>query len=213
MTLVEKNLNTIRARLGGKSVLVVGITKGQPVERVREGLTAGLSALGNNYAQEGQLLVDMFPSCEWHFVGHIQSRKTKYLTRYSWIHSLDRIEIISNLNARLEAENKTIQGLVEINIGEESSKSGIAPQELAAFLEAAAPNKQIRLRGLMVMPPPLFPVEKRRCFFQRARELFQSINAPGWDTLSMGTSEDYSIAVEEGSTLVRLGTVLFGARA
>jgi pyridoxal phosphate enzyme (YggS family) len=221
---VAQNLAAIRKQLS-PSVTVLGVTKKQPLENVQAAVDAGLQDLGNNYAQEGEALKALLgeardltaksraPLPTWHFIGHIQSRKVKYLVHYDWVHSLDRIEIVAELNKRLEAENRTIYGLIEVNIGEEDSKSGILPADVDAFAQSMMAFARIRCRGIMVMPPPLETVEDRRPFFQRARAIVQKHNAAGWDTLSMGTSEDYLLAVEEGATIVRLGTVLFGARA
>jgi pyridoxal phosphate enzyme (YggS family) len=207
-----ENFSALRRALPA-SVTLVGVTKAQPSERIENAVAAGLADLGNNYAQEGEALRERVRGARWHFIGHIQSRKVKYLVNYDWVQSLDRIEIVADLHARLEKLDRTIDGLVEVNIGDEASKSGIAPEALAGFVQAMRAYPRVRCRGMMAMPPPLHPVEERRLSFRRARALFESVNAPGWDALSMGTSEDYELAVAEGSTMVRLGTVLFGSRA
>lgn len=209
---IAQNLAAIRKNLAGKQVTILGVTKSQTLEAVQEASAAGLMDFGNNYAQEGETVRTRI-AARWHFIGHIQSRKVKFLVHYDCVQSLDRLSLAEDLNARLMTAGRTIDALVEINIGEETSKSGIVPSDLDAFVKQMGAYSHIRCRGLMVMPPPLQPVEKRRPFFARARALFDKYNAAGWDTLSMGTSEDYLLAVEEGSTLVRLGTVLFGPRA
>jgi PLP dependent protein len=209
---VAQNLEAIRKRLGGRQVTILGVTKKQPLSRVQEAVGAGLIDLGNNYAQEGEELRSQIAGCQWHFIGHIQSRKVKYLVSYDWVHSLDRIEIVADLHARLESAGRTINGLIEVNLGDESSKSGIAPEAVDEFAAAMGPYPNVRCRGIMVLPPPLQPVESRRPFFARAREIVAAHKTSGWDTLSMGTSEDFDVAVSEGATIVRLGTVLFGAR-
>ncbi len=213
MNSIAHNLATIRQNLAGKKVTLVGVTKGQSLDHIQAAVDAGLEDFGNNYAQEGEALRESIETGRWHFIGHIQSRKVKELLEYDLIQSLDRMEIVEAFHGRMEPLNRPIDGLVEINIGGEASKSGIAPSDLPAFLQAARAFPRVRLRGLMVMPPPLEPVEARREFFRRAKALFDTHNAPSWDTLSMGTSDDYRLAIEEGSTMVRLGTVLFGPRA
>ncbi len=214
MSRVAQNLETIRGHLAGRAVTLVGVTKFQSLDAIQAAIDAGLEDFGNNYAQEGEALRSAILSGRWHFIGHIQSRKVKELLDYDMIQSLDRIEIVEAFHRRLESLQRPIDGLVEINIGDESSKSGIEPEALSDFLTSARAFPRVRLRGLMVLPPPLEP-EARRPFFQRAKALFDSHrhDAPSWDTLSMGTSDDYRIAIEEGSTMVRLGTVLFGPRA
>jgi PLP dependent protein len=212
MSSIAENLATIRRNLGGRSVTVVGVTKKQSLDHIRAAVDAGLEDFGNNYAQEGESLRESIETGRWHFIGHIQSRKVKELLEYDLIQSLDRLEIVEAFHRRLEPLNRSIDGLVEINIGGEPSKSGIAPADLPALLQAARAFPRVRLRGLMIMPPPLEPIEARREFFRRAKALFDAHDAPSWDTLSMGTSDDYRLAVEEGSTMVRLGTVLFGPR-
>ncbi len=205
------------AKTGVKAgtVRVLGVTKFQSEGRVKEAIVAGLRVLGNNYAQPGDLLMAHLksPDLEWHFIGHIQSRKTKYLPSYHCVESLDRLSIAEDLNNRLGAQKKKGSVLVEINIGGEAEKSGIPASQLLEFLEKLSQFPNLTIRGLMGMPPPLAPVEARRPHFKALRTLYDSFATKyHFDVLSMGTSDDYLIAVEEGATLVRLGTTLFGPR-
>lgn len=196
-------------------VVLVGVTKFQPLEVVQEAIDSGLTDLAVNYAQEGETLRALLASknIRWHFIGHIQSRKVKYLTEYQMIQSLDRLEVATSLNGRLKAEGKKIKALIEINLGEEDQKSGIQESELEIFLNDVNALNAIEIRGLMVLPPPLKNPEDRRPFFKKAKNLFDRFQAThSLDTLSMGTSDDYLVAVEEGSNMVRLGTTLFGKR-
>lgn len=211
--LVSENLARIREKLRPYSTQIVGVTKGQPLEPIAEAVEAGLEDLGNNYVQEGSVLQKAISVPRWHFIGQIQSRKAKHLLDYSLIHSLDRVEIAKSLNKLAEPPKRTIDVLIEVNIGAEASKSGIAPEKLAEFIDALRQYPRIRCRGLMVLPPPLFPVKKREPFFKKAKKLFEAYDTQGWNTLSMGTSDDYEIAAANGATLVRLGTVLFGPRS
>lgn len=217
MSKVAENLRRVQEevdRIAGRpgAVTIVGVTKFQPLEKVKEAIAGGLSHLGNNYAQEGDALLETFGenALNWHFIGHIQSRKAKFLTRYRCIQSLDRVEIARDLDRRIGEKGGSLDVLVEVNVGGEAQKSGIGPESLPKFLEELAPLANLRVRGLMGMPPPLEPVESRRPFFRQLRQLFEAHQ--GFDTLSMGTSEDYRIAVEEGATMIRLGTTLFGPR-
>lgn len=212
---VRENLIQIRAsleKIGRAPVRIVGVTKFQPVERVREAVDAGVGILANNYAQEGKKLRECLgdPALEWHFIGHIQSRKVKYLIHYDCVQSLDRVEVASALQERVQGP---LSVLVEVNIGAEPQKSGILATNMDFFLKELARFPRLRVRGIMGMPPPVEPVEGRRPFFKALRTLYDRYQSSfGFDCLSMGTSDDYLIAAEEGSTMVRLGQVLFGAR-
>jgi len=212
MTSIADNVARLRAQIPAH-VTIVGVTKKQSLTAVQAAFHAGITHLGVNYAQEGEGLHAALPEATWHFIGAIQSRKIKYLPAYAVVHSLDRLSTAEDLHARLQAAGKRLDVLVQINIGDEASKSGISPAELKTFVAKLDALPSLRCRGLMILPPPLEPVELRRPFFKQARELFDLYDAAGWDSLSMGTSEDFSIAVEEGATIVRLGTVLFGPRA
>jgi len=205
------------ARLGiaAPTIEVVGVTKFQPPALVAEAVAAGVRHLGNNYAQEGEALRATLVGAkvQWHFIGHVQSRKAKFLPAYDWLQSLDRVEIARALQARWVAGSPPLSVLVELNLGMEAQKSGVAATELEAFLEALREFPCLKVRGLMAMPPPLEPVEARRPFFEQLRRTFDRHSASEkWDTLSAGTSDDYLIALSEGATMVRLGTTLFGPR-
>ncbi len=195
-------------------VTILGACKAQPVDKVRARIADGLNVLGNNYVQEGHALREQLSDFkgEWHFIGHIQSRKARELVDYDCVQSLDRISVAQELNRRLEEKNRRIKVLVEVNVGGEDSKSGIPPENLEEFLFQLRLLHHLDVDGLMGMPPPLQPVENRRPHFKKLRALFDEFGKGAWRRLSMGTSEDYAVALEEGSTLIRLGTVLFGER-
>ena len=195
-------------------VTILGACKAQPLEKIRHAVGEGLTILGNNYVQEGAAVREALPEFkgEWHFIGHIQSRKVRDLIVYDCVQSLDRLKLATALHDRALAQNKIVNVLIEINLGNEVTKSGIAPQELPEFLRQLRTLKQLKIRGLMGMPPPSETAELRRPHFKQLRALFDSEGRGAWTTLSMGTSEDYPVALEEGATLIRLGSVLFGAR-
>jgi PLP dependent protein len=200
-------------RAGGKQrVTLVGVTKRQPENKVREAIQAGLKVIAVNYVQEGDQLRASLGDLpvEWHFIGHIQSRKAKLLTSYDCVQSIDRISVAETLNEICQAAGRKIPILIEVNIGEEVQKSGIFPRELGAFMASLAKFSALEVKGLMGMPPPLRPVEQRRPHFRALRKVFEE--STGFSILSMGTSEDYLVAIDEGSTMVRLGTLLFGDR-
>ncbi|MBM4303623.1 MAG: YggS family pyridoxal phosphate-dependent enzyme [Deltaproteobacteria bacterium] len=220
MPSVTENLNLIKDQISlvskGRDIQIVAVTKHQPIEKVKEAINAGVTRLAVNYAQEGDELRLQIDSeeIEWHFIGHIQSRKIKYLTDYQCIHSLDRLEVAEDLNHRLEKLNKAIYVLVEVNIGREAQKSGILPERLEDFLDRVSALANLKILGLMVMPPMLHPVEDRRVYFKEMAQLYQKFKPQyHFEVLSMGTSDDYLLAIQEGSTMVRLGTCLFGRRS
>lgn len=220
MTSLKENVERIREEIARKAtnreVRLLGVTKAQPAGRVIEAVEAGLRLLGNNYVQEGDSLRGRLAErgVEWHFIGHIQSRKAKDVVAYDCIESLDRWSVAEELSRRAVASGKRLPVLVEVNVGGEASKSGVSLDEVEGFLARVAGLPGLKLDGLMAMPPPLEPIESRRPYFHRMRQLFErNSERLGFRCLSMGTSDDYAIAVEEGSTLVRLGTALFGPRS
>lgn len=217
MGTVKENLIRIRAEIAAltdRPVRIMAVSKRQPLEKLQEAVAAGADLFGVNYAQEGEAQMTALgrAGITWHFIGHIQSRKAKGLIHYDMVQSLDRLEVGEILQRRCEAEKRTLPVLIELNLGDETQKSGIAPSQLEDFLAAVARFPALRPSGLMALPPPL-PAEARRPFFRQARALYDRFAAQyPFDTLSLGTSEDYRVAVEEGANLVRLGTVLLGSR-
>lgn len=217
MSGVTENLNAVRKALGGHAdrVRIMAVSKMQTIETLREAVAAGITLFGVNYLQEGDDQRAALPSekLEWHFIGHIQSRKAKSLPPYDAVQSIDRLEVADVLNGRCQQVSKIMPVLVEVNIGSEENKSGITPAEVGEFLKSLREMRSLSVRGLMVMPPPLADLEARRPFFKSAKRLYDKYSGEyPFDTLSMGTSEDYVVAVEEGATLIRLGTSLLGVR-
>jgi len=220
-----------------EEVLLVAVTKTVPPERIREAYEAGLRHFGENRVQEAQTkraaLTDL--PLTWHLIGHLQTNKAKAARDiFRWVHSVDSLRIADKLDQAVEriASPSTERGagnpeatgpirlpvLIEVNLGEEATKSGI---EEAAALELASHIGRLatlELRGLMLVPPYFDDPEKSRSYFSRLRELAKVINSaslPGvrMDELSMGMSHDFEVAVEEGATLIRVGTAIFGLRA
>lgn len=220
MSSTAENLKLIRQQIAlvakGRVIEVVGVTKHQPLDKVKEAIEAGVTKLAVNYAQEGDELRLQIEDekIEWHFIGHIQSRKVKYLTDYQYVQSLDRLEVAEDLNARLEKLQKAIYVLVEVNIGREPQKSGVFPERLDDFLDRVSALPNLKVIGLMAMPPMLHPVEDRRVYFKEMAQIYRKLQPQyRFEILSMGTSDDYLLAIQEGSTMVRLGTCLFGRRS
>ena len=209
----------VAARRPANSVTLLAVSKTKPESAVREALAAGQHAFGENYVQEGlakiAALVDLRAQIEWHLVGPLQSNKTRMVAEaFDWVHSVDRLKIAERLAAQRPAGLPPLNVCLQINISGEASKSGLAAQELPAVAVAVAALPGLRLRGLMAIPEPSSDPAAQRGPHRALRELFDALRAQGLalDTLSMGMSDDLEAAIAEGSTLVRVGSAVFGAR-
>jgi hypothetical protein len=200
-------------------IIILAASKTQSVERIKEAYNAGIRYFGENRVQEGikkiQQLSDI-KDIHWHLIGGLQTNKAKYAVKYfELIHSLDRASLAEELNKRAKKENKVQDVLIEVNIGEEESKYGVKPDNLNKLFEYSLGKENIRVLGLMCIPPYFENKEKSRPYFARLREMKEKLekdfglNLPH---LSMGMSHDFDIAVEEGATIVRIGTAIFGER-
>ena len=198
--------------LDGIGLLAVSKTK--PAAAVREAFAAGLRDFGENYLQEAldkQAELSELPLI-WHFIGPIQSNKTKPIAEhFAWVHSVDRLKIAQRLSEQRPTDLPPLNICLQVNVSAEDSKSGCAPAELAALAQAVSQLPNLRLRGLMAIPEPTDDVAAQRAAFARLRELRDGLPLP-LDTLSMGMSHDLDAAIAEGATWVRIGTALFGAR-
>lgn len=221
MTGLAGNLAAVRARLR-PGVTLVAVSKRQPSSAIREVYQAGQRDFGENYAQEWRAkaaeLADL-PGLVWHFIGGLQTNKVKYvlpaprpgaaeLPAVSWVHTVDRLALAEELSRRAAARGGPARVLLEVNVGQEASKSGCAPAEVPRLAEAVLRLPALELRGLMCIPPAAVDP---RPHFARLRELRDALGLSLPD-LSMGMSGDYPVAVEEGATLVRVGTAVFGER-
>lgn len=220
---VRRRIEGACARAGRSSdaVRLVAVTKTFPAEVVLAAHGAGLLDLGESYAQEWRAKADataaLAPPIHWHFIGHLQSNKAKWLPgRVHLVHSVDRPSVLEALSAASDRAGVVTQALIEVNVGGEASKSGCAPGDALPLARAVAAAPGLALRGLMTVAPDLDDPEDLRPFFRRLRELRDAIREatgdPGVTELSMGMSGDLEVAVEEGATLVRVGTALFGSR-
>lgn len=197
---------------------LVGVSKKQTVAAIREAYAAGLRDFGENYAQElrdkREALADL--DLRWHFIGPLQSNKTKYMTGVSLLHTVDRPEIVDALHQRLHREGQVLEVLVQVNVGEEPQKSGCSVSDLPRLLDSFARAPRVRCRGLMTIPP-IGALPATRDHFRALAELHQRYAQQPREgvelrELSMGMSDDFEIAIEEGATLVRVGSAIFGAR-
>ncbi len=228
MDMISDNLSKVKAQIHAAceefaraphSVQLLAVSKTFPALAVREAYSTGQRAFGENYIQEGvektRELADL-PDIEWHMIGPIQSNKTRLVAEhFQWVHSVDRLKIAQRLSEQRPAHLPPLQVCLQVNIDGGANKSGCLPSEAHTVAFAIAQLPHLQLRGLMVIPEPAPNFIAACAAFMPARELFLSIKAqiPSLDTLSMGMSADLRAAVKEGSTMVRVGTAIFGARA
>ncbi|SFI03033.1 hypothetical protein SAMN05216206_1159 [Pseudomonas guineae] len=196
------------------SIGLLAVSKTKPAAAIRQAFNAGTANFGENYLQEAldkQVELHDLP-LTWHFIGPIQSNKTKPIAEhFSWVHSVDRLKIAERLSAQRPAHLPPLNICLQVNVSGEASKSGCSPDELSALAHAVTQLPHLHLRGLMTIPEPTDDPAEQRAAFARLRELQQGLNL-GLDTLSMGMSHDLEAAIGEGATWVRVGTALFGAR-
>ncbi len=195
-------------------VLLLAVSKTQPAEAIREASEAGLRDFGENYLQEAlekqAKLADL--SLVWHFIGPIQSNKTKLIAEhFDWVHSVDRLKIAQRLSDQRPGHLAPLNLCLQVNVSGEASKSGCEPQAVRELAQAIAALPRLRLRGLMAIPEPTDDPAEQRAAFARLRQLQNELDLE-LDTLSMGMSQDLEAAIAEGATWVRIGTALFGAR-
>ncbi len=223
MSTIEKNIAKVAARIreaaqavgrDPASVGLLAVSKAQPAAAIREAAEAGMRDFGENYLQEAldkQAELGELP-LTWHFIGPIQSNKTKPIAEhFDWVHSVDRLKIAQRLSDQRPAELPPLNICLQVNVSGEASKSGCAPEELPQLAQAVAAIPRLRLRGLMCIPAPSEDPAEQRAAFARLRALRDELPLT-LDTLSMGMSQDLEAAIAEGATWVRIGTALFGAR-
>ena len=229
---IAENIARVRDRIAATArrsgrkpaeIALMAVTKTHPPERIQEAHAAGLRLFGENRVQEFDRKAEAvrnLQGAEWHMIGHLQSNKASNAAElFSAIDSLDSLKLAEKLNAAAQKLSKKLMVLIEINVGGEAAKSGVAPgsQELETILEAAPLLTSLEFRGLMTIPPFTEKPEEARPYFRQLRSLRDTLSARrlpciGMDVLSMGMSHDFEVATEEGSTCVRVGTAIFGER-
>lgn len=207
-----------RAGRDPASVTLVAVTKGKTAELVRQAATAGVTDFGESYLQEAlpklKTLADL--ALCWHFIGGIQSNKTRTIAeRFQWVHAVDRLNIAQRLSDQRPFHAPPLNVCLQVALVQESTKGGVVPEQVETLARAVAQLPRLTLRGLMCVPPPQDDVDAQRRVFAELRVLLERLNTGGLqlDTLSMGMSGDFEAAIAEGATHVRIGTVLFGARS
>ena len=218
---MEEKITAAAERAGRKreDVLLLAVSKTKPVEVIREAVACGLTSLGENKVQEiMEKYEPMGDGVHWHLIGHLQTNKVKYIIdKVDMIHSVESLRLAEEINKRAAAKSLVMDVLVEVNMAEEESKFGIQPERVEEFLRQIAPLPHIRVRGLMTVAPFVENPEENRVYFRKMRELLVDMNQKkidniNMDVLSMGMTGDYEVAIEEGATIVRVGTGIFGER-
>lgn len=226
MTAIVSNLQAVRhaimqaaqtARREAAGIRLLAVSKTFPASAVREAYAAGQREFGENYAQEAldKMAVLRDLQIVWHFIGPIQSNKTRLIAEnFAWVHGVDRLKIAQRLSEQRPPTLPALNICLQVNVSGEESKSGVVPQEAERLAFELANLPRIKLRGLMAIPASADDQSEQRKPFAQLRELAQKITAQGivLDTLSMGMSHDFAAAIQEGATIIRVGTAIFGKR-
>ena len=215
---IQQQIKQISAEYQRENVRLLAVSKTKSVQAIEEAIRAGQCAFGENYVQEGGEKVAYFSgnkSLEWHFIGPLQSNKSRLVAEYfDWIQTVDRFKIAERLNDQRPEHLRPLNVLIQINISDESSKSGIQPEEMFSLAEKISQFPRLKLRGLMAIPKPESEPEQQKIALRKMKDLFNRLQQrfESVDTLSMGMSDDMASAIECGSTMVRIGTAIFGER-
>jgi PLP dependent protein len=208
------------ARAAGRnvdSVTLLAVSKGQSGAAIDSAARAGIEHFGENFVQEALPKIEALAGREltWHFIGRLQANKTRLVAEnFSWVHTIDRLKIAERLSAQRPFHAPALNVCLQLHVGGEASKGGAEAAGIRELARQVSSLPQLRLRGIMCMPPAESDVSRQRQWFRESRQVFDYVNehGHGLDTLSMGTSADFEAAIAEGSTLVRIGTAIFGPR-
>ena len=225
MSTISDRLKQVRSRISQAAIVagrepasikLVAVSKTHPVAMLEAALAAGQTTFGESYLQDALPKIEAIGDrAEWHFIGPIQSNKTRQIAaHFDWVHSVDRLKIAQRLNEQRPENLPPLNVCLQINTSGEAAKAGISPDDTLELAEAINQLPHLRLRGLMTIPAREQDPARQRLPFQQLRQLFEQLNAEGFklDTLSMGMSADMEAAIAEGATLVRVGTAIFGPR-
>ncbi|MEE9935009.1 MAG: YggS family pyridoxal phosphate-dependent enzyme [Deltaproteobacteria bacterium] len=227
-TQIADNIRTIRNRMAAAAaragrdpagIRLMAVSKTVEPERIRQAIDAGIGLLGENYVQEAREKIPAVgQAVQWHMIGHLQTNKVKYVvTLFDWIHSVDRLELAQELSRRAGQHGRVLNVLIEINVSGEASKNGARPADVLELARQVAALPNLSVRGLMTMPPYSDDPENSRPYFVALRRLRDELAAaalPGvaMAELSMGMTDDFEVAIEEGATIIRVGRAIFGER-
>ncbi len=228
MVSIQDNIRTIEERVdvcakkSGRNkndITIVAVSKTVNADSVEQALKAGMKNFGENRVQEYLKKREVFGNLvNWHIIGQLQSNKVKFiLNGITLLHSLDRLSLAQEIEKQCEAKGKKISALIQLNIAKEPTKSGVFEEDLEQMLEALSVMRSVRIKGLMAIPPYAYQADDNRPYFARMYELFTKFkdyySDNSFEYLSMGMSNDFEAAIEEGSNMVRIGTAVFGARS
>jgi pyridoxal phosphate enzyme (YggS family) len=216
---VRERIARVAARSGRDtdSVTLLAVGKTHSADILREAAACGVRHFGESYVQEALPKIETLRDLPltWHFIGQLQANKTRAVAEhFHWVHGVDRMRIAQRLSEQRPFHAPPLNVCLQVNVAGEQTKGGVSPQDLPALAAGVAALPRLTLRGLMCIPPPEEDPARQRHWFARTAELMRSLHVPGvtLDTLSMGMSNDFEVAIEEGATIVRIGTALFGAR-
>ena len=213
---IKTNILHIQQHIHRQDITVLAVSKAQSIEKIREAYLAGIDNFGENYLQEAIDKIEKMQNCHWHYIGHIQSNKCKKISQYfSWVHTVDRIEIAKLLDKANQSFQKKQNICIQINLFNEPQKSGITPDHVKQLITEILQLPHLHLRGLMTILPDHFTAPEQLQAYQQLAALLAKLNQTlhlNMDTLSMGMSGDYLQAIAAGSTMIRLGQAIFGER-
>ena len=223
--MISSNLHKINqdieenCKLSGRKtdeIILIGASKAQTIDSIREAYESGLAHFGENYLQEAEEKIKNLPKdLVWHYIGSIQSRKAKRIAEiFDWVHTVDSVKVAMKLNNARPKSRGFLNVCLQLNIDNEESKSGLDLKEIDSFIEQTQVLENLKIRGLMVIPRPREALEEQKEIFGMVKNIFLALNEKGnnFDTLSMGMSSDYAAAIQEGATMIRVGTGIFGPR-
>ena len=211
---IKENCNLSKRSV--EDVVLIGASKSQTIEKIIVAYEEGIKNFGENYLQEAEEKISKLDQdIIWHFIGSIQSRKAKRIAEiFDWVHTIDSFKVAEKLNSSRPKSKGALNACLQLNIDDEESKSGLKIENLEEIIQEVGALENLKIRGLMVIPKPRDSKEEQRKVFRKVKEIYDSLIRQGhnFDTLSMGMTSDYGVAIQEGATMIRIGTGIFGPR-
>ena len=211
---IKENCNLSKRSV--EDVILIGASKSQAIEKIIVAYEEGIKNFGENYLQEAEEKISKLDQdIIWHFIGSIQSRKAKRIAEiFDWVHTIDSFKVAEKLNSSRPKSKGALNACLQLNIDDEESKSGLKIENLEEIIQKIEALENLKIRGLMVIPKPRDSKEEQRQVFRKVKEIYDSLIRQGhnFDTLSMGMTSDYGVAIQEGATMIRIGTGIFGPR-
>ena len=211
---IKENCNLSKRSV--EDVILIGASKSQTIEKIIVAYEEGIKNFGENYLQEAEEKISKLDQdIIWHFIGSIQSRKAKRIAEiFDWVHTIDSFKVAEKLNSSRPKSKGALNACLQLNIDDEESKSGLKIENLEEIIKKIKALENLKIRGLMVIPKPRDSEEEQRKVFRKVKEIYDSLIRQGhnFDTLSMGMTSDYGVAIQEGATMIRIGTGIFGPR-